>query len=86
MSIAKRAVASGSRAIIIDDFMRGGGSIRGITDILAEFDVSVVGTGIAIASLFPEKKKIEDYTATLFLGNVDEEQRRIEVFPNTQIF
>ncbi|MGN0658768.1 MAG: pur operon repressor [Emergencia sp.] len=86
MSISKRAVVPGSRAIIIDDFMRGGGSTRGIADILSEFDVSVAGTGIAIASILPEKKKIEDYTAILYLGEVDEEQKRIEVVPNFQIF
>lgn len=57
MSISKRAVVPGSKAIIIDDFMRGGGSTKGIADILAEFDVSVVGTGIAIASVLPKKRK-----------------------------
>lgn len=86
MSISKRAVVPGSKAIIIDDFMRGGGSTKGIADILAEFDVSVVGTGIAIASVTPEKKKISDYTAIVYLGNVDEERRTIETFPNCQIF
>ncbi len=86
MSIAKRAVVPGSKAIIIDDFMRGGGSTRGIADILAEFDVEVVGTGIAIVASLPEKKKIDDYTAILFLGEVDEEQRTINVYPNLQIF
>lgn len=86
MSIAKRAVAAGSKAIIIDDFMRGGGSTRGIADILAEFEVSVVGTGIAIASVTPHKKKIEDYTAILYLGEVDEALRTIDAFPNTEIF
>ena len=50
MSISKRAIVPGSKAIIIDDFMRGGGSTRGIADILSEFDVSVVGTGIAIVT------------------------------------
>ena len=86
MSIAKRAVVPGSSAIIIDDFMRGGGSTKGIADILSEFDVSVAGTGIAIASMTPEKKKIDDYTAILYLGDVDEEKRTIEILPNNQIF
>ncbi len=86
MSIAKRAVIPGSKAIIIDDFMRGGGSTKGIADILSEFEVSVVGTGVAIASTLPEKKKIDDYTAIAFLGKVDEEQKTIEVFPNCRIF
>lgn len=86
MSISKRAVTPGSKALIIDDFMRGGGSTKGISDILAEFDVNVVGVGIAIVSIQPEKKKLTDYTAVLYLGDVDEENRTIEVFPNSQIF
>ena len=86
MSIAKRAVAPGSKAIIIDDFMRGGGSTRGIADILAEFDVEVVGTGIAIVGAMPKKKNIDEFTAILYLGDVDEEQRTIHVYPNREIF
>lgn len=86
MSISKRAVVPGSKAIIVDDFMRGGGSTRGICDILAEFDVEIVGVGIAIASALPEKKKISDYTAIVYLGDVDEENKEIEVSPNCQIF
>lgn len=82
MSVARRAVTPGTRALIIDDFMRGGGSIKGITDILAEFDASVAGVGVAISSVKPEKKKIENYKALIFLGNVDEENKTIETFPN----
>ena len=86
MSISKRAVKPGSKAIIIDDFMRGGGSTRGIADILAEFDISVVGTGIAIVSPEPEKKRIDNYTPVVYLGKVDEENKIINVYPNKNIF
>jgi len=37
MSISKKAVTPGSRIIIIDDFMRAGGSIQGISEIMEEF-------------------------------------------------
>lgn len=86
MSISKRAVKPGSKAIIIDDFMRGGGSTKGIAEILSEFEVTVVGAGIAIASTLPEKKRIEDYTPIVYLGTVDEENRIIEAMPNFEIF
>lgn len=86
MSIAKRAVIAGSKAIIIDDFMRGGGSTKGIADILAEFEVSVAGIGVAIVGTLPEKKRVGDYTAVVYLGDVDEEQKTIEVYPNREIF
>lgn len=86
MSISKRAAKTGTKAIIIDDFMRGGGSIKGIIDILGEFDTQVVGTGVATVNRRPEKKKIADFTPLVYLGTVDEETKNIEVAPNSQIF
>lgn len=86
MSIAKRAVEPGSKALIIDDFMRAGGSVKGIADILTEFDVKIVGTGIVIATTEPEKKTIQDYNAFLYLGNIDESSKEINIFPNIQFF
>lgn len=86
MSIAKRAVEPGSKALIIDDFMRAGGSVKGIADILTEFDVKIVGTGIIIATTEPEKKTIQDYCAFVYLGNMDESSKEINIFPNIQFF
>ena len=62
--------------------MRAGGSIKGIIDILNEFDVKIVGTGVVIASVEPEKKKIQEYYPLLYLGKVDDETRKIEIFRN----
>lgn len=86
MSMAKRATLSGSNALVIDDFMRAGGSIKGIVELLDEFDAKVVGTGVAIATTDPEAKKISEYTPIVYLGNVDENTKQIQVFPNCQIF
>lgn len=86
MSISKRAALSGTKALIIDDFMRGGGSVKGISDILAEFNTEVVGIGVAIANAEPQKKRISNYTPLVYLGEVNEEQKTVEVVPNSQIF
>lgn len=85
MSIAKRAVEAGAKAIAIDDFMRGGGSSRGISDILSEFDIEVVATGIAIAARYPEKKKVDNFLPIVYLDNVDEEAKVIEISPNENL-
>ena len=50
MSLSKRALKPGSKAIIIDDFMRGGGSVKGVADMLREFDSVSVGTAVVIAA------------------------------------
>ena len=85
MSISKRAVSPGHKAIIIDDFMRGGGSLKGIQDILGEFDVEVVGTGVAIESGFPERKKVKDYISVIIIDEIDEDSRTISLRPNDMI-
>lgn len=86
MSISKRAAAPGSSALIIDDFMRGGGSIKGIAEILSEVEIRVVGTGVAIANIEPKKKKVSDYVPIVYLGNVDEGKKSVDATPNFQIF
>ena len=86
MSISKRAAAPGSKVLIIDDFMRGGGSIKGIVEIFSEVDISVVGIGVAIVNIEPKNKKVKDYFPIVHLGKVDEETRQVSVIPNCQIF
>lgn len=86
MSISKRAAAPGSKALIIDDFMRGGGSIKGIAEILSEVDIQVAGIGVAIVNIEPASKKVNDYFPIVYLGEVNEENKSVEVIPNCQIF
>ena len=81
MSLSKRAVKEGERALIVDDFMKGGGTAGGMRDLLKEFNVEVVGTGVVIATREPEKKRISDYTPLLFLEQVDEAEGKIELSP-----
>lgn len=86
MSMSKRAIRPGSRAIIIDDFMKGGGTARGIVDILTEFDIEVVGTGVLIATKKPEKKLVDNYISLISLEEVDMSNRIINVSPNMNLF
>ncbi|HCU07394.1 MAG TPA: pur operon repressor [Clostridiales bacterium] len=67
MSLAKRALQPGAKALIIDDFMRGGGSIKGIQDMLGEFDAHTVGIGVMIVAESDHRKKIGDYFPLLLL-------------------
>lgn len=86
MSLSKRAVVSGTKALVIDDFMRAGGSIKGIRDILEEFEIEVVGTGVVIASKTGEKKKVTDYVPLIYLEKADFEEKTISIYPNEDIF
>lgn len=86
ISLAKKAVKKGSKALIIDDFMRAGGSLRGVAELLAEFEVQVCGIGVGLVTKDPPTKKIQQYVPLLYLDEIDEKNQLIKVSPNMEIF
>ena len=50
MSLASRALKEHSRVLIIDDFMKAGGTIQGMMDLLFEFNAKVAGVGVFVES------------------------------------
>lgn len=82
MSVSKKSLVPGTKAIIIDDFMRGGGSACGMAEMLSELDVETVGIGVLIATREPEKKLVDNYYPILYLDNHDNPHKSIFVSPN----
>jgi len=70
MSLSRRAVQPGQKALIVDDFLKAGGTAKGMTDLMAEFDVEVVGTAFVVATETPVKRCISGEKALLTM-NVD---------------
>ena len=81
MALARRAVAPGQRALIIDDFMKGGGTLQGMVDLMKEFLAEVVGVGVMIATAKPEKKRVEGAKALLILEGFEQETGRAIIHP-----
>jgi len=48
MTLGRKSLEGRERAIFIDDFLRGGGTVRGAIALLKEFNAQVVGVGIVI--------------------------------------
>ena len=48
MTLARRSIEPGARVFIVDDFMKAGGTIRGMIDLLAEFEAELVGIGVLV--------------------------------------
>ena len=81
MALARRAVAPGQRALIIDDFMKGGGTLRGMVDLMKEFLVEVVGVGVMIATAKPERKRVDGAKALLILEGFEPDTGRAVIHP-----
>lgn len=82
MAMPKRALQPGSRVLIVDDVMKGGGTAKGMIALAHEVGAQVVGKAFLIATAAPDRKLIEDYTAFFTLHNVDEEQQKVTLEVN----
>lgn len=82
MSLARRALPVGSKVIIIDDFMKAGGTMRGMLDLLAEFSADVVGMGVLAETEYPRDKLVEDYFSLLIIERVDNHEKEIRIRPS----
>lgn len=83
MSLPRKALKQGSKVILIDDFMRGGGTIKGMMNLMNEFGAEVIGSGVFISTTTPEEKMVSDYISLIQL---DVDGENIIVEPNLKTF
>ncbi len=67
MSLPRRAMGSDERVLIVDDFMRGGGSARGMGDLVNEFQAEVVGVAVLVETKKPRQKLVSDYVSLVIM-------------------
>src|SRR5690606_39228692 len=81
MTLARRALKSNSNVLIIDDFMRAGGTVRGMMDLLQEFEATVQGIGVLVEASGGEEQLVDDYVSLAKLAYVDPKKREIRMVP-----
>ena len=84
MSLAKKSMKPSSRCVFIDDFLRGGGTAQGITDLLKEFDSELVGTGVLVDNVGVANKRVTDYVSIIDVEHISEDGE-IKVTPSSLI-
>lgn len=85
MSLSRKSMRRNSKCLFIDDFMRGGGTAKGIRELLAEFNSELLGCGILVDNTFETKEKlIGDYIAIVDFDGIGEDGRAI-VKPSLKI-
>ena len=84
MALARRAVVPGQRALIIDDFMKGGGTLQGMVEMMREFQADVVGIGVLISTAKPEVKRIDGVRSLLVMEGFDRDSGRACIHPSVE--
>lgn len=79
MSLAKRSLNEGSNVLIIDDFMKAGGTIKGMIDLVDEFQSNVVGTGVLVEADHVDERLVDKYTSMTRLSEVNTKEKLVKV-------
>lgn len=80
MCLSTRAVKKGAKVLLIDDFMKAGGTVKGIIDLMQEFQAEIVGVGVLMATKEPERKLVDDFKTLLWLDQVDEVTKEVNLY------
>ncbi|KRK70438.1 pur operon repressor [Lacticaseibacillus nasuensis] len=71
MELSKRSLAAGSGVLIVDDFMKGGGTVNGMRSLISEFDAHLVGISVFAEGNFDGDRMVSDYTSLVRVDTVD---------------
>ena len=81
MVLPMRSLKRNSKLLFIDDFMKGGGTAKGILELAREFDSEVAGIGVLVQTAEPSKKLVDDWFSLLTLQGVDESKAVVRIAP-----
>lgn len=71
MTLPRRSIKKGSKVILVDDFMRAGGTFKGMEDLMREFDAKVITKAVFVELQTP-KKEMSDYFSLMTLKDTQE--------------
>lgn len=76
MVLSKRSLKEGARVLIVDDFMKAGGTVNGMINLLEEFNASVAGIAVLVESEHVEERLVDDYISLVKLTDVNMKEKR----------
>lgn len=82
MSLPRRALPQGARVLVMDDFMKAGGTAKAMIDLVYEVGAEVVGAAALVSTAEPQEKLVQKYCSLMVLNKVEDRTREIEVQPS----
>jgi len=85
MELSKRSLKRGSHVLVVDDFMKGGGTVNGMKSMIEEFESKLVGITVFAEGAFDGRRMVEDYTSLLKVDSVNTIDKTIHVSPGNYL-
>jgi purine operon repressor len=85
MELSKRSLKRGSHVLVVDDFMKGGGTVNGMKSMIEEFESELVGITVFAEAAFEGHRMVSDYTSLLKVDQVNTIDKTIHVSPGNYL-
>ncbi|CAH0418727.1 pur operon repressor [Periweissella ghanensis] len=80
MELSRRSLPTGSRVLVVDDFMKAGGTIKGMMSLIGEFEGTVVGAAVFAEGRVSERV-VDKYTSLIHVDTLTSDGAGITVAP-----
>lgn len=82
MELSRRTLSAGANVVVVDDFMKGGGTLNGMHSLIKEFDAHLVGmTVLAEGNATNGKRLVDNCTSLIKVDAEDGETKSITARP-----
>ncbi|MFD1430000.1 MULTISPECIES: pur operon repressor [Lacticaseibacillus] len=85
MELSKRSLPANSGVLIVDDFMKGGGTVNGMRSLIEEFDAKLVGISVFAEGNFSGDRMVSDYTSIIRVDEVDTKANTLHAIPGNYL-
>ncbi|MHC9537198.1 pur operon repressor [Dellaglioa sp. BT-FLS60] len=79
MELSKRSLKRGANVLIVDDFMKGGGTVNGMKSLIEEFEANLVGISVFAEGSFNGDRIVDDYSSLLKVDKINHTDKTIHV-------
>ncbi|WP_160725680.1 pur operon repressor [Bacillus sp. USDA818B3_A] len=79
MVLSKKSMRQDSRVLIVDDFMKAGGTVMGMISMLEEFNSELAGIAVLVEDEKIQERLVDEYLSLVQLADVDVKEKRISV-------
>ena len=79
MVLSKRSLPKEANVLIVDDFMKAGGTVNGMVNLLEEFEAKVAGIAVLVEAEHAEERLVDEYVSLMKLSDVNVKEKMIKV-------
>jgi purine operon repressor len=79
MYLSRRIDLNGKKVLIVDDFMKGGGTAKGMANLMEEVGAKVMGICVIFVTRSPREKLVDNFTALIWMDDENTDGQGIGV-------